>query len=373
MDPAVVVTPSDLNHSIVNLPELLAHLPKQQRSLARRLIHVSSSVGRLHPPASMHEWITRHFGSVSNVEEQTIVKTTNLVTLEGTLFNAIRASRPFESGLPEDLAAMVESERGDPFCVPLDGTPEDMFGRVHGRRSITASNIAKYDAFHGVVIFDEHNPLKFDEESISDAIDVGLEWARRALEVDPEAKYFFYMWNCLWKSGASILHGHAQVASTRDMHYAKVEALRRQALAYRAEWGSSYFDDFAAVHRALGLVADVGDTAIVVSLSPVKEKEVLLLAPGLTPDARRAIARVLDCYVHRLGVTSFNLVIYMPPLAPVREDWSGFPHVVRIVDRGSAANKTADVGAMELYASSVVSSDPFKVAEALRAQPSADG
>ena len=56
----------------------------------------------------------------------------------------------------------------------------------------------------------------------------------------------------------------------------------------------------------------------------------------------------------------------MPPLAPVAEDWSGFPRVVRIVDRGEATNKTADVGAMELYASSVVSSDPFRVAAALR-------
>ena len=37
-----------------------------------------------------------------------------------------------------------------------------------------------------------------------------------------------------------------------------------------------------------------------------------------------------------------------------------------MVDRGDPMNRTADFGAMELYASSVVSSDPFRVAAALR-------
>jgi hypothetical protein len=354
-------------HSIVRLAELVRALPSDERARFERLIHISESTGELCAPEAMHGWIEKLFGSVEAVERQAIVKTTNLVTFEGTLFNALRASRPFESMHSEDLDALVDGGIGDPFCKPMDGTPEDIFGRVRGRHSITASNIAKYDAFHGVVIFDEHNPLRFTDESVSDAIDVALEWGRRALEADPAARYLFFMWNCLWKSGASILHGHSQVAATRDMHYAKVEALRRQALAYRAEHGSSYFDDLVAAHRSLGLVADFGDTHIVSSLTPVKEKEVLLIAPRLNGDLRQAIAFSLDQIVHHLGVSSFNLVIYMPPLAPTPESWEGFPYVARIVDRGAPSNKTADFGAMELYASSVVSSDPFRVAEALKA------
>ena len=66
--------------------------------------------------------------------------------------------------------------------------------------------------------------------------------------------------------------------------------------------------------------------------------------------------------------TAYTLVVEsMPPVAEVEEDWSGFPTVVRIVDRGDPANRTSDMGAMELYAASVVASDPFRVAEALRA------
>ena len=55
----------------------------------------------------------------------------------------------------------------------------------------------------------------------------------------------------------------------------------------------------------------------------------------------------------------------MPPLAAVSEDWSGFPVIVRLVDRGDVNTRVADFGAMELYASSVVSSDPFAVATAV--------
>jgi hypothetical protein len=151
------------------------------------------------------------------------------------------------------------------------------------------------------------------------------------------------------------------------MHYAKVEALRRAALADRDRYGNNYFDDLIACHRSVGLVSDIGDTAILTSLTPIKEKETLLIAPAITRDLRYSIGHVLDRMVYRLGVTSFNLVIYLPPLAEAPEDWSGFPAIVRIVDRGEPNNKTADIGAMELYAASVVSSDPFRVAEAFQA------
>jgi hypothetical protein len=60
------------------------------------------------------------------------------------------------------------------------------------------------------------------------------------------------------------------------------------------------------------------------------------------------------------------MVIQMPPIADADEDWSDFPVMVRIVDRGDPDSKVSDVGAMELYAASVVASDPFEVAEALK-------
>lgn len=352
--------------AITDLVREVGRLPTPERARFERLFHVTEAVGVLVAPESMHRWIENFFGSVAVVEQQKIVKTTNLVTFEGTLFNALRAARPMEMAPPEALDEIINSSRGDPFCRPEEGTPEDLFGRVRGRYALTSSNIAKYDAFHGVVIYHEHNPLVFTREQIADYLAVGLRWAYKALEADPEARYYFFMWNCLWKSGASILHGHAQIACTRGLHYAKVEYLRRAALQYRAQHGANFFDDLYAAHAAVGLGLEARGVRLLASLTPIKEKEIWLIGDAVDDRLADGLFRVLDCYIHQLGVHSFNVVLYVPPLAPTPEDWSGFPVIARLVDRGPLQNKTADFGAMELYASSVVASDPFKLMAYLR-------
>ncbi len=353
---------------ITDLPSLVESLPPGDRATTRRIFDIGTTTGRLDPPEAMRAWIEKSFGSVDAVLRQRIVKVTNRVTLDGTLFNGLRASRPLDTGVSVDLEREIAATEGDPFCRPEEGTPADVFGRVRGEHSITASNVAKYDGFHGVVVFDDHNPLRLTPEKVSDYVAVGLEWCRKALEADPEAKYPFLMWNCLWRAGGSIIHGHAQVTATRGTHYPKVEHLRRAATRYQAEHASDYFEDLYRVHESLGLAVPAeGEVRAFASLSPIKEKELVVV--GGSPedeDLRRTVGALLRDYVDALGVRAFNIAFYMTPLAPVEEDWSGFPTVVRIVDRGDPANRTSDFGAMELYAASVVASDPFRVADALR-------
>lgn len=354
------------DRSIVRLAEIVAALPPDERERFSRLFHVSTTVGEVVPPESMFAWIEKQFGSVEAVRRQQIVKVTNLVTLEATLYNELRARRPMEAPAAGDLEATIESSRGDPFCKPLELTPADSFGRIQGAHCLTASNIAKYDGFHGVVIYDEHHPLRFSRASIADALATGRHWAEAAHARDPQAVYYFFMWNCLWKSGASILHGHAQTTVSRDVPYGRVEALRQAALRYATAYGDDYVTDLVRVHRALGLACSLGPVEALAYLTPIKEKEVLLVGPAMDDDFAAALYAVLDAYVNRMGVRSFNVALYLPPLAPTEEDWSVLPGVLaRLVDRGDLDNKTADVGAMELYAASVVASDPFRVAEVL--------
>jgi hypothetical protein len=164
------------------------------------------------------------------------------------------------------------------------------------------------------------------------------------------------------------------------MHYARVEHWRRQALLYRLAHGNNYFDDLYRVHDTLGLATQIGQTRVIASLTPVKEKEVLLFSPTCwidNDDFKEAISTVLQAYLSALGVQSFNLALFQRPIdvaessrpwdgARRREDWDGFPAIVRIVDRGDLQRRAADVGCMELYASSVISSDPFALMEAIR-------
>jgi galactose-1-phosphate uridylyltransferase len=355
--------------SIANLDTLITTLPAIDRARFERIFYLSVAIGQAIPPEAMYSEIIKHFGSVDAVRQQRIVKVTNKVTLEGALFNALRAQRPLQAppatgNLEERIADREECD----FCHPLTRTPADIFGRIRGRSALTAGNVAKYDGWHAVIVFDEHHPLRFTAEQVADYVDTAQEWARAAHQADPEACYPFFLWNCLWRSGASILHGHAQMTLTQGMHYAKIEGWRQAALRYRARYGTDYFADLVAVHRALGLAVEWGTAAILPSLTPFKEKETHIVAPRLDDDIKRALYHVLRTFVERLGVQSFNLALYQAPLADTPEDWSDFPSIFRILDRGRLENSTSDVGAMEFFAQSVVTTDPFRVADALRTE-----
>ncbi len=356
--------------SIATLPEMVESLPTDGRDLFHRLYHLSRSVGRLVVSNSSRDWIERSFGSVEAVETQTIVRLTNLITMEGAVFNPLRASRPVET-VAGDLQRIIHDSLGDAFCRPEEQTPEDPFGRIRGRHSITASNIAKFAPFHGLVIFDEHDPLKLSEESVRDYMDVGRRWAEEAMKLDPEVRYYFLGWNALWSAGASVIHGHAQVSCSRDLAYAKIEHLRRSTIPYRDRFGASYFEDLRKVHETLGLGFEWEGMGVLAHLTPVRDREVVLVAPaGMSPGGEEAlpgaIYRVLECLISTLGTRSFNVALYSPPLAPAPEDWSGFPVMARIVDRGDPMTRTNDVGCMELYGSPVIPTDPFRLIEALR-------
>ncbi|GAG01438.1 unnamed protein product, partial [marine sediment metagenome] len=54
-------------------------------------------------------------------------------------------------------------------------------------------------------------------------------------------------------------------------------------------------------------------------------------------------------------------------LAATEDDWQRFPLVARLVQRGGSGGAASDIGAMELFAASVVSHDPFELAKALAA------
>ena len=100
---------------------------------------------------------------------------------------------------------------------------------------------------------------------------------------------------------------------------------------------------------------------------PIKERECIVIGrPGADASSLAgAIARVVGAF-RASGVLAHNMAVYLPPLSPDGEDWRRFPPIARLVDRGDPASRTSDIGAMELYAASVIATDPFRTADALR-------
>lgn len=351
--------------SIMQLEDAVNALPHAEHTRFFRIFDISSTKGRLVPPPAMIPWIEKQFGSVEPTLEQKIIKVTNIVTLEGVLFNWLRSSRPMwrqDINLDEELTRTA----ADPLHDPFNGTPEDLFGRVRGKYCVTASNIAKFDGFHGLVVFNEPHPLRFTRDMLHDYVDTAGRWGDLAHASDPEARYYMFMWNCLWRAGASLIHGHAQMIMGRGMHYAAVEYLRQRAAVYQAHNRANYFNDLFLAHESVGCAFEKDGTKVIANLAPKKENEVILFAPFVNDSLKNRLYEALECMRDRLSVSSFNVVIYTPPWSETPESWEGFPVVVRIVDRGDPSNRTADFGAMELYAASVVSSDPFVLARALR-------
>lgn len=351
--------------SILGLRERAERLAPPDAAVFRRIFAVTESAGRMRVPPTMAAWAERTFGSVAAVESQRVIRVGNLITGESAIFNELRARRPVRAE-PVAAGAIDEELANDPWARPEESTPEDPFGRIADAAGVTAANVAKYDAHHSIIVFAEPNPLRFTRESVLGCVDLANRWFAAAHQSDPEAVYPFFLWNCLWRAGGSVVHGHAQTQLARGRHYARVEALRRAAAGYRAAYGADYFGDLFRAHEALGLARERGGVRLLASVTPTKEQETLILAPSFGEAAAAALYETLAVFRDTLGTQSFNAAAQLPPMRGVpAEDWSGFPCVLRVVDRGALGTRTSDIGGMELFAEPVVSSDPFAVFAAL--------
>jgi hypothetical protein len=296
---------------------------------------------------------------------------------------------------------------GDIFRQPERETTADLFGRIRGQFCVTASNVAKCDGWHGLVIFDEPHPLSFDQPQLRDYLDTAWRWIIAANARDPEAIDPLITWNCLPKSGATQMHGHMQIFLARGMHYVRAELWRRAAQSYRAEYGAGYFDDLLAVHQALGLTLP-HDPRAFVHLTPLRSREVVVLTnhrppttnhrqptngrqgdtettdgglgisnpqlrtpnpqPPTTDDLADTLYPILRNLIGVQGMRAFNLGIAFPPLRADGADWQDFPIVTRVSDRGNPLATSSDIGAIEFYATGCVTADPFEVAAAFRTE-----
>lgn len=363
---------------IETLPERIAALAPALQQISRRILHVYATRGQTIVPPSMEAWVVEHFGALAAVREQAIVKVTNRLTLESALFNPIRARRP-QTGGGDDAALEQwiarELAEHDIFADPERSTTADVFGRIRGIYSISASNVAKYDGWHGLVIFDDPHPLHVGPEQLRDALDVARRWVDAAHARDAAAIYPIITWNCLPKSGATLMHGHMQIALAHGMHYARIEAWRRAAASYHATTRASYFNDLAALHHGLGLMLAMdGATRAFAHLTPIRNREVVVLADAPTQGGSApnldtlatTLAAVLRHLTDEQGVRAFNLAIALPPLRTTKEEWHDMPLMARIADRGNPLANRSDVGAMELFAAGCITADPFEVAASFK-------
>ena len=373
--------------SIFELENYINKLKKDDEELYRlfnRIYSFYSEIGTMKMVSSMELFALNNFGkkdesgniieSIQEVfdklENQRILNIFNEWTCQGTLYNPLRSNRP---GMSRDhtkekdkLQMLINNSRKNcDFCSPETNTPKDQFGRVRGKHSITAANIAKYDVYSSLVIFKEHNPLEFNLKEFSDYIETSFKWFEMVFKNDGKYCFPFFVWNCLPRAGASLIHGHAQILMTKDRPYARVESLRRACKNYKLHTNNEYFDDIYKIHKSIGLSHESGDVKLFASITPVKEKEITIISkrsPSTNEQTKRIIFKTLRCLIDTLGVQSFNMSISCPSM--IGKD--NFPYIIQIVDRGDISKSTADIGGMELFGSTVVSDDPYSIIKKIR-------
>ncbi len=345
--------------SIVELKNIVDGLRKDERDLFCSIFDVNVHSTSIVIPDTFRCRVEEFFGAGSgDVEGQVVVRVRNKWTLEETLFNSLRAKRPGAGGGcgEEKLRRLIESsKKGCDFCDPECFTPEDTFGRIQGRYCITSANVARYDVLSSLVIFHKHNPLDFTEEEFCDYIETAFRWFERARCPEAHLVYPFLMWNCLGRAGASQVHGHIQVLMSQG-YYSKVEQMRLAAVEYQKACKRDYFLSWFLAHRYVGLGVEVEGVKVFAHLTPVKEREVVMI--GDMEGIIRVVFRVLRSFIDKLGVVSFNLGM------AISKDGE-FPLVVRVVDRGGMFNVVSDIGGMEIYGSTVVAQDPYRIIEGL--------
>ncbi len=364
------------SRSISNLELIISELPSNVRGLANAIYRVKPSTTVQYIPPTMYGWIEKQFGSVGGLEavkQQKIVRVDNRVTFQSALFNELRASRPLESQCLTDDAKkhMVEKLEGCAFCSPEERTPAEILpgvpsGRIKGSYCITASNVAKYDTNHALIISNHHNPLHFSEERIRDYFEASGTWFGMQYAADHDAACPSLTWSAFERAGSSVPHSHLQMVMSRGGGYRKPELLKKAADGYSWETGRNYFDDLYTVHEALGLGFTHKGSRIIVELTPEKEKGVMVLdciPPDWNkfPDLAGGVNFVLANYL-KMVVESFNVTVSFPAW-PLDNGWKRIPIYARTVDRGQLKNKTCDIGPLELLGTPVVSTDPFTVAQ----------
>jgi len=364
--------------TIYEIENKINNLDKNKVELIRRIYDISTFTTTIEIPNSFKNRIEKYFDTkIDNIKTQKIVKIINKWSEEGALFNYLRSYRP---GIKDSKDIRIKinheienainnSKENCDFCFPEKFTPEDSFGRIEGKYCITAANIAKYDNYHSLLIFKKHNPLDFNFGEFNDYISTSFKWFEKVHKISNNYIHPMLIWNCLAKAGASKTHGHFQLLTTKTI-YPKIKSKLNINSIYYNKYKHNYFLDILQIHEYLDLIFKKDKNIIIAYLTPIKENEVIILSPELDENFIYYLYNILRIYIDRLNIKSFNFTLFSLNLDETFKNFKKFYFkvnkfnkifIAKIVDRGNPLKNISDIASMEIFASSVISSDPYNV------------
>jgi galactose-1-phosphate uridylyltransferase len=251
----------------------------------------------------------------------------------------------------EDLQRLIDTSRPNcPFCPERldEETPTfdpSLFPekRLQIRECVLFPNKSPYGQYHAVGTLSCTHYIHLDaftEETLQDSLDLAQAYFLAVHKKDPEARFPVYVWNSLPPSAGSIVHPHVQLL-LESRPAPIIESLEARCRAWRKLHREAFWDALIReeLQRNERMIWHQEDCTILASFAPRGFREILILFPGSGSLAHLnqqhkeafswALVRLLRAY-HAMGVASFNLVTYSPPMD---HDPPAFPFHARIISR----------------------------------------
>lgn len=367
----------NLSHTLAKLPENLLKLSKaydRKCQILWRKFHTIYLVNvregkQSFPPNFVYKvrrWLGDNDDLMKEVYNQKVIQVKNYYSLEQTVFNLLRSKRPTmktEQDVWDYVSKLnTETKKTCDFCQYTTSTAEDIFGRVEGQFSVSASNIFKLDKWHGLFLSKKHNPVDLTEEEFVDLFNTSLKWFKKANSVDRESLYPMMIYDTLPMGGASQFHPHAH-GFLASQYLGHMAVQHTAALRYEDENGSEYWSDLIEAHHALGLSVTLGDAIAISPLTPVKEHEIMIFCNSPGMDMFRLFYYVIQTY-YKLERLCFSTGLVLPVMNS--KNRPSLPAIIRIGTRGQCNSHTNDVSSLDLYMMQNVQVDPYRIIKSLQ-------
>ncbi|KAJ7354869.1 hypothetical protein OS493_029424 [Desmophyllum pertusum] len=187
-------------------------------------------------------------------------------------------------------------------------------------------------------------------------------WFRRAHSLDEQYTIPHLYWDTLPRASASQVHPHFHVALARDDHYyARWAHFQTAAKQYAVDHdGENYFSALNKIHSALGLAVQFGNATVMAYLTPSASYELFLFSKETCKDLFQLLFYCVTALRDDMELYAISSGMVFPKLIP-SDDGSDLPAIIRLVYRGPAEARRADIDSLMLFGTVNVNVDPYTV------------
>lgn len=328
-------------------------------------------------------WLGNSTKYLEQAHHQVVIKLYNKYVSEEMIFNPLRGKRPIKAPEVSDKKFsldMIEASKNTcDFCNQYKkSTADDVFDKIETNLSYTSANTFKYDKWHGLILSRNHNPVALSKPEFLDMFNTAILWFKKVRTLDNNALHPAVLWDVMPKSGASQVHPHFQL-SIGPKNYGGMRRWLEASKHYYNKNNRNFYEDFILIHRALGLTYRYKNAVIIANLIPIKEQEFYLIAENsesgyknLATLLHKTIKIMVDDYENY----AWSMAMFLPKYegsqskfftekTTCENDGDLNRIVLRIVFRTPAAAMRSDYNGLDMYTSSVLGIDRYKIANNL--------